>query len=139
MQAIASKDRKFKDLDHMKRLLEDKHVFRLGGKQRHSVYAAIHRAKVKRAMFTEQEIRSRGEEGIQFGTLELKLDTTLQGMHDVRIGVLDVRREPNGHDASILADGSPWTGSGSSFAILEAMVVDSREILCTLWQPSHKP
>ena len=104
MQDLDTKHRDWHKCESMKSVLDDKHFFRLGGKQEHSVYAALHRAKVSMAQFTENEIRSRGEPGIQFGTLELKLDTSRQRMNNVRIGVLDVRREPDGHDASFLAD-----------------------------------
>ena len=104
MQDLDPKHRDWHKCESMKSVLDDKYFFRLGRKQEHSVYAALHRAKVSKAQFTENEIRSRGEPGIQFGTLELKLDTSRQRMNNVQIGVLDVRREPNGNDASLLAD-----------------------------------
>ena len=84
--------------------LAQKTIVRLGGKQQHSVYAALHRAKVTSARFQEKQIRSRGEEGIQFGTLHLTMDDSRQRMAEVRLGILDVRREVNSADVAALSN-----------------------------------
>jgi hypothetical protein len=94
------------------KVLQDKTVHRLGRRTHgRCTFVALHKAKVHRASFEERHIRSRGpDSGIFFGTLTLNMDVSRQRMTDVKVGIIDVGREPvYPRDADALVAWAVWS------------------------------
>jgi len=68
-----------------------------------TVFAVLHRAKVRSCKFRTWSIRSHGE-GIAFGTLYLDIDTSRQRLKAFKIGVLDARRVASESHVAALAE-----------------------------------
>ena len=68
-------------------VLQEKSVHRLFGK----TFVALHRAKVCCCHYALWQIRNRGDDDIEFGTLELVMDNSRQRMGRIKIGIIDMR------------------------------------------------
>ena len=105
VDAIPWRDRRSWDTNVSTDVLAEKKLYRLGSSHRDTtIFIALHKAKVKKAMFVEWYIRSRGPMSrLRFGTLKLSMDTTRQRMTSVSVGIIDVRTEVPEPDREVLA------------------------------------
>ena len=84
-------------------VLAEKSVRRLGHRNS-KVFIALHKAKVRNAVFVECRRRSRGcEHGVRFGTLRLTMDVSRQKMPKASVGIIDVRSEVSEEDIDVMA------------------------------------
>ena len=103
MQWMPHEDRETHMPASMAAALAEKTIFRLGEQREdHAMYVALHKAKVMSARYCEMQNRSRGAEGLQFGTLCLSMDLSRQRMATVTVGIIDVRRKMEAADVEAL-------------------------------------
>ena len=105
VDAIPWRDRRSWDTNVSTDVLAEKKLYRLGSSHRDTtIFIALHKAKVKKAMFVEWYIRSQGPmSGLRFGTLKLELDPKRQRFTSVSVGIIDVRTEVPVPDREALA------------------------------------
>ena len=144
MQWIPHEEREGHISDSMAYVLQEKTIVCLCEKRvGHSVSVCLHRAKIKSARYEEMQHRSRGREGIQFGTLRLDMDQTRQRTPQVAVGIVDVRRKVDEFDTAALVHWvimdriamltvclAPPTTQGGSFLSLRSAQVPYRGRPC---------